>query len=379
LMHGLVGKDALSLFQLAHAVLTAEEAASEQLVEHFFILPLLRTDQPIFPTNSAVTMMLRLAQFRLLASKNKAQEAAACVDALFREISDEPDGQLRNIFEGLALGSVLNTIGIASMIPNWIELLQRLKTRIVDNPTLQHLKDVTETAAKEAGRTFYGAMFSVGMGQLQSIKRLEEILLDLDRLSISERSLWLESFDRNPAEYSLLVNPPWTAEQQRNELNASEATERFMRMARLAEKWETKALAVECYVARAVMFDEYMDDEAGAHATLNHAEASLGEDVVLSRARARIYWRRKKYHDAVGIQRNIADVVGRNSPIDRAFAMREAAICAANTGDWAQAATWFGEGDKAAAASGTNDMLDDRFLGLNHIRGPRRAYRTMCG
>jgi hypothetical protein len=24
-------------------------------------------------------------------------------------------------------------------------------------------------------------------------------------------------------------------------------------------------------------------------------------------------------------------------------------------------------------------VLDDRFLGLNHIRGPRRAYRTMCG
>jgi hypothetical protein len=356
LMHGLVGGDASSLFQLAHAVLTAEEDAAEQLVEHFFVLPLLRTDQPIFPTNGAVTVMLRLAQFKLLASKNKAQDAAACVDALFREIGDEQDVELRNIFEGLALGSVLNTIGIASIIPNWIELLQRLKARIADNSTLQHFKEVTETAAKEANRSFYGAIFSIGMGQLQTIKRLEEILLDLDGLPDTERSVWLESFDKNPAEYSLLVNPPWTAEQQRNELNAPEATERFMRMALLAEKWGTKALAVECHVARAVMFDEYMDDEAGAHAALNDAEASLGKDVVTSRARARIYWRRKKYHDAVAIQRNIADAVGRNSPVDRAFAMREAAICAANTGDWAQAATWFGEADKAAAASGTNDM-----------------------
>ncbi len=50
------------------------------------------------------------------------------------------------------------------------------------------------------------------------------------------------------------------------------------------------------------------------------------------------------------ILREIADVVGRDSPVERAFAMREAAISAAKTNDWAQAEAWFGEAGKAAVA-----------------------------
>src|SRR5207253_9247119 len=38
------------------------------------------------------------------------------------------------------------------------------------------------------------------------------------------------------------------------------------------------------------------------------------------------------------------------------FAVREAAISAAKTDDWALAAEWFGEAETAAAASGTSDM-----------------------
>jgi hypothetical protein len=183
-----------------------------------------------------------------------------------------------------------------------------------------------------------------------------QILIDLDRVSGPERSLLLEGFESLSSDYSLLVNPPWTEEQRRNELNAADAAERYKRMALLIQKWRMRALAIQCYVARAVMFDEYIKDEKGAQAALDEAVAALGEDVVISRARARVFWRHNKYHDAVRILRGIADVVGRDSPIDRAFAMREAAISAAKTDDWAQAVAWFGEAEKAAAASGTSDM-----------------------
>ena len=75
--------------------------------------------------------------------------------------------------------------------------------------------------------------------------------------------------------------------------------------------------------ARAVMFNEYMNDESGALAALDEAVAALGEDVVIARARAKIFWRNDKHQNSVKILREIADVVGRDSPVERAFAMRD--------------------------------------------------------
>src|SRR5262249_51647519 len=193
--HGLLGKDDHSLFRLAYSVLTAEPKATELLREHFFMLPILRTDQPIFAANRTASVMLRLAQFKLLASKDDAKETAACVDALLREAGEEPDPIKRGLFEYVALASILNAIGIASSVPNWIELLQRFRTKVEASPVLQGLKEATEKASQEVeGRTFYGMVFSIGIVHMQSVKRLEEILVDLDRLSGAERSVWLEAF-----------------------------------------------------------------------------------------------------------------------------------------------------------------------------------------
>jgi hypothetical protein len=384
LMHGLLGKEAQSLFFLAYAVLTAESMAIELLREHSFLLPILSTDQPIFAVNRTVSIMLRLAQFTLLAVKQDANETAACVKALLREAGEEPDIG-GNLEATVALTSILNTIGIASSVPNWVELLQRFRVNVEANPLLQGLKEATERASTEVGRTFYGMLFSIGIGHLQSVKRLEEILTDLDHLTEAERLLWLESFESHPGDYSLLVNPPWTAEQLRNELNPVDAAERYKRLALLGQKWNCRALAIQCHVARAVMFDEYMDDEAGALAALDEAVAAVGEDVEISRARARIYWRHGKYHDAVTIMRGIADVVGRDSPIERAYAMRQAAISAAKAGDWAQAEAWFGEAEKAAASSGINDMHTmavgleaDRAVALLQTGNIEAALQTMA-
>jgi hypothetical protein len=383
LIHGLLGKDSSSLFRLAHAVLTAEEKATELLREHFFMLPLLRTDQPIFETNRFVSVMLRQAQFKLVAGEKNANETAACVEALFREISEEPVAKVRDMFEDIALASVVNTVGIASWVPNWINLLQQFRTKVESSPVLQSFRRATQN--EEPGETFYGIVFSIGTAQLKSVKRLEEIFVDLDHLSSADRSGWLEDFESFSPDYFLLVNPPWVEEQRRDELNATEAAERYKRMALLAQKWRLQGLAAQCYVARAVMFDEYLNDENGAQAALDEAETALGEDVVISRARARVFWRHNKYHDAVKILRGIADVVGRNSPIERAFAMREAAISAAKTDDWAQAGKWFGEAEKAAAASDTSGMQimavgleADRAVALLESQDVEASLQTMA-
>jgi hypothetical protein len=138
-----------SLLGLAYSVITAEPKAEELLQEHFFMLPMLRTDQPIFSENRTISVFLRLAQFRLVASKEEPKDTAACVDALLREAGGESDATLRSLLESIALGLVLNTIGIASSVPNWIELLQRSRTLTEANPILKELKKDTEKASKQ--------------------------------------------------------------------------------------------------------------------------------------------------------------------------------------------------------------------------------------
>ena len=385
LMHALLGKEVRSLFRLAYSVLTAEPKAAELLREYFFMLPLLRTDQPIFADNRAVSVLLRLAQFKIVSGKEEPKDTAACVEALLREAGEVSDSKLRSALESVALASILNTIGIASSVPNWVELLRRFRALAEGNPILKGFRKGVETAPHELGRTFHGVIFSVGVSQLQSVKRLEEIFADLDRLSDAERTLWLEGFESNPANYSLLVNPAWTAEARRNELSAADAAERYKRMALLAQKWKLRALAIQCHVARAVMFDEYMNDEPSAFAALDDAVAALGGDVVIARARARIYWRHNNHQESVKILRGIADAVGRDSPVDRAVAMREAAISAAKINDWAQAEAWFGEAEKAAATAQTDDMQTmaigleaDRAVALLEIGKVEIALQTMA-
>ncbi len=385
LMHGIVGKDESVLSHLAYAVLMSEGATTDQLRDQLFTLLLLRTDEPVFPENLIVSILLRLAQFKLVASGDDAEATAACVAALLREVGQVRDDQPRGMLEGMALGSILNTIGIASAVPNWIDLLQQYKEKIETSAPLRDLKKSAEAILAEDNRKLLSTTFSVGSSHLTSVQRVEEIFLDLDRLSDADRFIWFDGFDNHPSDYSLLVNPSWVAEANRNELNAVDAAERFMRMALLAGKWKLERLARECHIARAVMFDEYINDQASALAALDEAESALGISVVISRARARIYWRNRKYHDALRILHGIADVVGQDSPVDRAFAMREASISAANTGEWAQAATWFEEAEKAAAVSGTDDMhvmaigLEaDRAVALLEAGRTEEALRTMA-
>lgn len=356
LVHALLGKEAHSLLQLAYSILTGEAAVVEALREHFFAIPALRTDQPIFPDNRAVSVMLRLAQFKLVSGKEDSKNTVACVEALLREVGEEQDSTIRGMLESLALTSIVSTVGIGSLLSNWVELLRRFRALVEANPVFNNLKKGTEKASQELGRAFYGTIFSIGAHHLQSVRRLEEILGDLDRLNDTERMLWLEDFESHPADYAILVDSAWAAEGRRGELNAADAAERYKRIALMAKKWGVRALSIRCHVARAVMLDEYMKDESAAHAELNDAVVSLGEDVVIERARARIFWRNDKHQESIKVLREVADAVGRDSPVERAFAMREAAISAAKTNDWAQAEAWFGEAERAASAAKVDDM-----------------------
>ena len=99
-------------------------------------------------------------------------------------------------------------------------------------------------------------------------------------------------------------------------------------MAERALQWRVRA-ALRCHVARSVVLDQARPPcpQLGI--------ATLGGDIVLSRGRAKICWQ----HDHAGAvkrMRYIADQIGLDNPVERAFPTREAAISAASTNHWRQ-------------------------------------------
>lgn len=354
--HALAGKSEPALVAMTHNVMTSSQETLALLGEHFFVLRLLRTDQPIYSDNSTLAAMIRLAQFRLTAAAGTGSEILGVASALLRETNAQVDARFRERFESLALSSILITLGIADHIPQWMALLRRFRTLVESDSELLQLKANMERGPQDLGIGFYGALFSVGSTGISSVERLEAVMRDLDELEPDEIRMWLRGYEGRDVDFGLFVNGPWSEEHKRDAIKADDAASRYERMAEIARPWGLRALTLQLHVARVVMLDEYVKDKAAALAALDAAQAELGDDVVLDRARAKIHWHADDHAAAFAIWRRIADRVGRDSFVERAFAMREAAINAAKTGDWAQAEKWFLYGQTGAAASDLPDM-----------------------
>lgn len=101
----------------------------------------------------------------------------------------------------------------------------------------------------------------------------------------------------------------------------------------------------------------------------------MGPDIALDRARAKIYWRDDKFADALEIWRRIADRLPKESAVERAFSLREAAINAAKAGDWEQSEQWFLDAESSAAASEL-DGMESMSIGLAADAGWRPSTRA---
>ncbi len=355
-MHAITGKSEYYLAILAQSVLTAGSHTIEILTEHFTVFPLLRTDTPIFPENPWVSGMLRLAQFKLVAAAGEGTKASDIATALFNEIEKQPEGELRHGFEVMALTAILSTMGVANYLDNWIGLLSRYKSMVDADEFLQSRKAKLERGGDEAGASMFGMLFGIGSAHVASVARLEQIIDELDQLDAGERALWLTPVERSFSDYSVLINGPWASQQGGESFDARDAAMRYRRMAEKTGKWRVRFLSAQCYVAQAVMLDEYENDVEAAFAVLDEAVANLGNDVILARARAKVFWRHDQHAAALEILRGVADQVGADNPVERAFALREAAISAAKTDEWPLAEKWFLEAQSAAGHAQSDDM-----------------------
>ena len=363
MMHAIAGTSPNSLIKLAYSVLSSDYPVLKGLAEHHSVFHFFRTDVQIYPDSASVSGMLRLAQFKLAVAAGEEGKISDIATALFNEISDMPEGQSKRILEVPALALVLNTMGIANHLDNWIALLLRLRTLVEANDYVQRLAANVKDGFDAIRSNFLGTLFSIGSAKLASVDRLEHIINELDELDPKVRALLLVPVRGVPSDHSSLINGTWTTQMRRGHFDAKDTAIRYRRMAAKTRNWSIRSISVQCSVAQAVIMDEHLHDRESALQLLEEAEQRLGHDLILSREIARVHWNHGEHGLALEIFHGIADQFGRDNPVERAFAMRDAAISAAKCDDWPQAKKWFLDAQSAARLAQTGDM-DIMAIGL---------------
>ena len=352
LLHGLAGESQSSLFKLTRAINLVDDETRQAIARYLAVFPALDTSKPIYPKDLPTSVMLRLAQLWLVMATEERRGLDDIVQALLSETDAVPDDPGRPHLEGAVLGSVLNNLGIANDLSNWVSLLSRF--RRFD----QEGDEGVVTADPEIPTA--AALFSIGIAGLDSVEKHEAVFDALSRLDDAERSEFLTPIDASVQDYHLLIHHPWTARSRRPGFDAAQAVDSYKRMAAQTDSWGIPTLSVQCHVAVALIMDEHLADTAGALRVLDEARTTFGHGSVLARALAKLHRRSGHGTEALRFFRDVMSQMAMFGPVDAVYTAREAAVCAAECGEWDTAFDWF---LRAQAAS---DPLDA--IGLGAIR-----------
>ena len=356
-IHAFTAEWAAGLAMIASMVLSTDSRTLGRLAEYVVLIRFFRTDCPIYPNDWFASTILRLAQFTLAAATEERSDVSGIVAALFNEIDMSPSGELKDNLETLAVLKVNSTLGIANQFDNWINLLTRLIRIVEQNEFVRGIVAGFEGVIAEDNSIFFGQMFCVGSSNLTSVERLENIIEQLDGIDNRSRALLLTPIDLGSSDYSVFVNTPWATERHGEDFDAADAEVRYARMAEKTLSWSIRSLTAQCWVARSIILNEYLNDKEKALSILGEAVELLGQDPILGRAQATVHWHQGEHEIALEIYRSFIEHIGQDSPIERTFALREAAISAAKCSEWLLAEKWFLDGHRAAACLDSNNMF----------------------
>ena len=353
LLHGLAGASQASLVKLTAAINLVDDETRQAIARHVAVFPVLDTSKPIYPNDVPTSVMLRLAQLRVVLATEERRGVDDIVAALLSEIDVLPDGPMRSQFEGAALSSALNNLGIARDLSNWVGLLSRFRrvARTDHEDVVTSVPHIPPAAA----------LFSIGIAGLDSVKKLEAVFDALSRLDDDERREFLTPIDPSVQDYSLLIHHPWTARAQQPGFDAAEAVDSYMKMGTQADTWGLRTLSVQCSIAVAMILNERLGDNARALHALDDAATRFGDGPILAYAFARLHRRIGHATEALGYFRDAISQMSLLGPVDAVHTAREAAVCAAECGEWDTARTWF---LRAQAVSGPLDAIGLGAIGV---------------
>jgi tetratricopeptide (TPR) repeat protein len=354
--HALLGRAEWVLMRSAYGIIQTTGAIRRELAEWMPRLRLHRLDAKIYADRPALSILLRLAQFLLVAETARRTAILNCWNVLLAELRDFEDVEAREQLEYMILAKALLNQATAGILADCVELILRFEELSQqDEVRLEFL----HREPRSDGRHSPGLFATMFVTQVSRISRVAELQRAFDRLDVAkpeQRQTLLADVPQMPSDFGLVVNHAWLEESKRENPDWPSHADAYRAMAVQAQRWGYDGLAMRCYIARGVILEEYLDDPTAGLQALDEAKSLLGDSAELARARAKILYRRKDHEGALNLLREAADRTALNDPVARTYMLREAGICAAEIGQWAEARQWFEAAREAAGAATSASM-----------------------
>lgn len=356
LVHGLAGESHESLLKLSSAIAAADAETRAALAAHVAVFPLLNASKPIYPKHPPTSVMLRVAQFRLAVASDEPENIEEIVSALLREAEAIDHDLAGPYLEGAVIAPILTNIGIAKHVRGWVSLLSHFRR-------MEQAGDEDAQSLREEHPDIptMAALFHIGIAELDSVQRLDAIFEDLDTWGSDERRELFTPIDPSYADHHLMVHYPWIVQSRQPDFDPTGAVASYRRMADYAKAWGLRTLSLQCRVAMAMIFDEHLSDQEAALRVLNETSAMFGKDRVLARALAKLHHRGGQRREALSHYHDAFMHMDGSGPVDAVYMLRDAAICAAECGEWDTARGWF------LQAQAASDPLQEIGLGAVSI------------
>jgi hypothetical protein len=359
--NALRGKHTSILMHICQAIETLPPELLRGTAALLSPMALLSTDRSIFPEVPPIGAMLRLLQVEVANALENDETAARAAKALMAEIEMIDHDELRLLSGSISIPKVLLAEHVN--INPTVQLDWALRLRVV----LREIVGMNTPALSSATQWLHtafppvvdlpGFLFAVIVNRIRSSSRMLSMIEALDALNESDRNSFLDA-----AKFSLrtgggfFVHGGWAQEQLDN-VDLRPALERFEHMSEITRHWTRMDIRAELANARSVILDEGLNDQPAALAVIDNAIRELGNVPALVRQKAKVLGHSGDELTAARLLMSVEDVIGVDSPIDRARALREGAVSSARAELFEDALRLFGKAREVLTTEGEHPGL----------------------
>jgi len=362
LFHAFMGKHSQILYKLAIGIITTER---ENVHFHYdavnwFSFVCLDDKQRIFPENSNIDLLLRLAQYRLIASSSEISKAVALIDKVEEILNEIKPLELKQLSEWSAYALILNAYDVPIPSSTVIRMLSKLielsdvipKINEIDDSLKDNMADLLNT---NENISIYSFFYYQGV-RIQGIDDLQELILSLEALPLNKREQLLLAFDSEIDFANQLISSAWWKELDDGVLDVSKTLQVLNFTLQKSREWEILRLTKACYIAISVIHDEYGNATDNALGILTVADKEFPNEACLLNQRAKVLFHASRDSEALPIACKALDSP-ELSDIEFVFCCRAAGISAAKLIDWQEAERLFLLGSKRALNSSIQERM----------------------
>ena len=352
--HSMAGQSRGGLISIIHSLMTASENDWKNLCQEFSWLRKIKIDphEELFPGDARVNHYFRSLQYRI------AVEVEPEIAPKILEIWDKETKPYEPRQSYLLSRLTLATQALRyNQVPLTAKKLIGYLKYIVE--TTNNHKDVGEMYFDSYGKfedynidnsNFFSFLFSfVYTRSVIYAPFLNEFIDALDELPPEVRTLLLANFEGDNIELRLLIDRVWWSEANLGNPDWPRCLEVFDKVIEKTVAWRYPDFAAAAARGKAIIHDEYLNDPDTAHEVLQDITSEVGTLPVIEEEQALVYFRQEHYREALNIYERILrewNPPSEQLNIGPLEEYRRAAICAAQLGDWKNAATFFENGAK---------------------------------